>query len=228
MSCSTSPPWPVPANFLAPKTPTGVVLLSFPLTISAEDLYSVTISARPTDDLQFTGLTVVDDQVQAVTSGGIAGLVYALDLTVKTIHTLSNTTTWLLPVSSMVLPAVPCSPESTMYGSSQATWRAQPPVIDVATALIGTGSTQLTAAYLPAYNNVVLSAPLGTGFILNSAAVNSPVAILNLDPVNNPLIYPPVGARINNLAVNVPIAISENGGRLTFTTSSPFTQWYAG
>ena len=227
MSCSTSPSWPTPANYLSPKSPAGAVLLELP--VGPGDLYSVTIAARPADDLQFTDLTVVQNTARVIISGGIAGLVYALDVTVTLLNDLSDTVTWMLPVSSFIAPSTmsTCTAESTMYGSSQATWIAPPPVIEIATALIGTGNSQATAAYLPAYNNVILSSPAGTGFTLNPAAT-SPVAIQNLDSTNNSLIYPPANARINNLAVNQPIAISSNGGRLTFTTDSPLTQWYAG
>ena len=115
-----------------------------------------------------------------------------------------------------------------MYCSSKTTGYDKPPVFDVRTALVGTGTNQDTAAYLPAYNNIILSVPAGSGFILNPAATREPVATQNLDASNDGNIYPPKGARINSLAVNAPIVIDANGGRLTFTTDNPLYQWYAG
>ena len=97
----------------------------------------------------------------------------------------------------------------------------------VAVGLVGAGTNQATALALAALVNVVASAPAGTGFILPTLLSAGTVVVQDVDS-NNATVYPPVGAQINALGTNFPFVVGANGGRISFSTASPSTQWYAG
>ena len=98
----------------------------------------------------------------------------------------------------------------------------------VVDGLTGAGTNQATALQLDAWVNVIASAPANTGFVLQTDISAGTVVVQNMDAVNNATVYPPVGAQINGLGTNVPFVIGSNGARISFSTSSPSTQWYAG
>lgn len=78
---------------------------------------------------------------------------------------------------------------------------------DVAVGLVAAGSTQATAASLPAANNFVATTAASTGVILPPSNGGDEVFVFN-GGANALLVYPPVGGGINggstNAAVSVP------------------------
>ena len=94
----------------------------------------------------------------------------------------------------------------------------------IATGIVG-GATPTP---LTANTNIISSAPPGTGFILSGTTATGNVIIQNDDATNNALIYPPAGAQINALGTNAPFSMGSLGSRITFSTNSPTTQWWAG
>jgi hypothetical protein len=72
----------------------------------------------------------------------------------------------------------------------------------VAGALVATGATQATALPLGADNNAFATVGAGTGAILPPMNPGDDVTVYN-GGANALLIYPPVGAQIKGLGVNV-------------------------
>jgi hypothetical protein len=105
---------------------------------------------------------------------------------------------------------------------------AENPLTSVAINLIGTGTGQTTALLLPAFTNIIATATPPTGFILNGALGSANIVVQDDDPTNSAPIWPPVGAQINALGTNVAFDVGSGGQRITFSTNSAATQWYAG
>lgn len=101
-----------------------------------------------------------------------------------------------------------------------------PPAPPVAAGLIGTGTGQTTALPISALVNILASCPSPTGFIL--AAGVGTIAAQNQDAFNPGIIYPPVGAIINALAINQAYSIAVGAPRVSFSTDAPASQWWAG
>ncbi|MDR3534930.1 MAG: hypothetical protein P4L71_00395 [Acetobacteraceae bacterium] len=101
-------------------------------------------------------------------------------------------------------------------------------IVSVATGLVAAGTTQATALPMAAATNIFASAPEGTGAILPDTVTSGTIIVQNNDATNALQIYPPSGASINALTSNAPFVIAANGGRISFSTSAPASQWYAG
>ena len=197
---------------------------------------SVSLAIMPSGDgeLQALDLGVSDDLVVAALAGGQPGRVYQCLITViGESGRIWPTTVFLRVGLAGALPwEVPPAPvpgygtpinwtrENVVFGSGFA---------NVATGLVGIGTTQQTALPLQAFVNQASSCPPPGGFILTvTDFVSGTIALQNDDPVNDAPVYPPVGAVINALGVNIPFMVPHGGGRISFTTDSPSTFWFAG
>jgi hypothetical protein len=160
-------------------------------------------------------------------SGGVQGRIYTWQLVV----TCFNGLIYEFIGYQGVIPGLPGYPvpvaPSPGFGTP-ITWTAGTTMQEVVTGLIGTGTNQATATLLYGFTSIISSAPSGTGFILPGYIQEGTIIVQDMDLTHNATIYPPVGAHINNLAVNVPFTVGSNGGRISFSTNAPATQWYAG
>jgi hypothetical protein len=77
---------------------------------------------------------------------------------------------------------------------------------DTATGIVAAGATQATATPLPATNNYIATAAASTGVILPAGSAADAVLVYN-GGANAVLVYPPVGANLNNGAVNAGLAL---------------------
>lgn len=78
---------------------------------------------------------------------------------------------------------------------------------DVATGITAAGTTQATAAALPAANNFIGTAAASTGVILPPGTAGDEVFVYN-GGASTVAIYPPVGGAINNLAANTAVTVA--------------------
>ncbi len=76
-----------------------------------------------------------------------------------------------------------------------------------ATALIAAGTTQATAASLPAANNFIGTAAASSGVILPPGNPGDEIFIYN-GGANAVTVYPPVGGALNNLAANTGVSVA--------------------
>ena len=168
-------------------------------------------------------------------TGGVPGRVYRNQITITGV----SGRIWQWVISQMISPTAalppvyPVPPAPVPGFGTPITWSSGatvfgPAIAAVATGLIGTGTNQATAFPLVAATNIISSAPAGTGFILPASIVSGTIVAQDDDAVNSAPIYPPVGAQINALGDNVPFVVGANGGRISFTTQSATTQWWAG
>lgn len=77
---------------------------------------------------------------------------------------------------------------------------------DVATGIVAAGATQAAATQLPGVNNFITTVAVGAGVILPAGNIGDEIAVYN-GGANAVLVYPPVGATLNNLAVNVAVSL---------------------
>lgn len=78
----------------------------------------------------------------------------------------------------------------------------------VSPVLIATGSTQADAYAVSFDWNFFGTVPAGTGAIILPLKPGQSIQFFNDDPANNLNVYPPVGAQIDQLAVNSAFALS--------------------
>ena len=202
------------------------------LSEQSDTAVTISVSASPSGagELLITQLYADGDLVVVWLQGGVASRVYKVRVDVTTINGREYSLIAKLAVSDdTAVPPVPLPP-SPGFGAA-ITWTPGAVVVGpfslVATGLIGTGTNQATAMPFAALTNVIASAPVGAGFILPTFVVLGTIVVQNDDQTNNAAIYPPVGARINALAVNQPFYVGSTDGRINFSTNSPSTQWYA-
>ena len=202
---------------------------------SSDSIYSVSLAIEPSGagELQVLDLGVNGEIVVAQLTGGQPGRCYTILITTTGV----SGRIWVSTVNLVVndagaLPPPPAEPPVPGYGTA-ITWSAGvtmfgPAIASVATNLVATGYTQTTATPLPAATNVISSAPPTSGFILPVGITSGTIVVQNDDPTNTVNIWPPVSAAINDLALNAPYVVGPAGARISFTTNSPSTQWYAG
>ncbi len=195
---------------------------------------SLQIMPSGTGELQALDLGVSGDLVIAALTGGQPGRVYETLITVTGESGRVWPTTVFLRIGlAGALPwEIPPAP-APGYGTPINWTRSQvvfgSNFVNVATGLVGTGTNQATATSLGAFVNEIASCPAGAGFILTSTDfVSGTITVQNDDPVNDAAIYPPVGAVINGLGVNLPFYVPAGGGRIDFSTDSPTTFWFGG
>ncbi len=80
------------------------------------------------------------------------------------------------------------------------------------TTVTAAGTTQATALAITTPLTVVTSAPSGTGVILSATLVQQ--RVLDRDPANPVLVYPPTGGTIEGQAVNLPVQIASGSDSL--------------
>jgi hypothetical protein len=100
------------------------------------------------------------------------------------------------------------------------------PLAAVAVDLVSTGYNQVTALAISAQTNVFVSNPPGAGAIL-PLIVSGTIVIQNNDPIYPLLVYPPIGAQINDLAYYEPFYIPSGVSSVSFVTNNSAGQWYA-
>lgn len=107
---------------------------------------------------------------------------------------------------------MPTSPDSVSYTSVTATMIG-PPV--VAAGLTASGSTQADAVPIYADEAVFTSVPVGAGAILRDKG-----AVIENRSAADLLVYPQLGAQIENYGTNIAVTIPA-GGSATFLRVSP-------
>ena len=195
-----------------------------------DSIASVALSVKPSGsgELVPVDMTANGYLITGQLSGGVAGRMYIVQIVVNTES--GRVFSYLIGVAvNRVLATWPLVPAPTPGFGTAITWSAGvtvfgPSIAAVATGLVGTTSP----LPLIAQTNVIASAPAGTSFILPSTIVSGTVVVQNDDVTNNASVYPPAGAQINALGVGVPFVVGANGGRISFSTQSPSTQWFAG
>ncbi len=85
------------------------------------------------------------------------------------------------------------------------------------------GSNQGTATQLTSDYNVVTTTPASTGVILPASLAGNKVTVVNVG-ANALLVYPPVGAAIDGLSVNIPVSVPV--GQAYDVTGATSTQLY--
>lgn len=86
------------------------------------------------------------------------------------------------------------------------------------------GTTQATATALPTSNNFISTAAASSGVILPSTQQGDWIVVFN-GGANPVTVYPPVGAKINNLTTNGGALLGTNTACIYFCFSA--TQWVA-
>ncbi len=85
-------------------------------------------------------------------------------------------------------------------------------------SVVAAGTTQATATAITTPFSRVTSAPSGTGIILSVSLTQQ--RILDRDPANPVLVYPPSGATIEGQAINLPVQIASGSDSLCTQVSS--------
>ncbi len=91
---------------------------------------------------------------------------------------------------------------------------------DVSPSLTATGTTQATALIMINGINMLGTVTSGTGVVMspqNLPGTSQTVYNGGANPVN---VYPPLGSRINNLAVNAPHLLATNTSCIYFNASA--------
>lgn len=192
------------------------------------------ISPSGSGEMQAVDLSVVGYQVLVQLTGGQPGRQYVNSLTVTGLSGRIYQYEISILVSDALLIAPPCAPPPPVPGFGTAiSWTSGatvlgPAIAAVQAGLIGTGTNQATALLLTAQTNIADSVPSGTGFILSDEIISGTIVFQNDDPANVAPIYPPNGARINDLSVDAPFIVGFMGARISFSTQDATTQWIAG
>lgn len=192
------------------------------------------ISPSGDGELQATDLSVVGYQLLVQLTGGQPGREYHTAVTVTGLSGRIYQYEISILVSDSLLIAPPCAPPPPVPGfGTVISWTSGatvlgPAIAAVQAGLTGTGTNQATALLLTAQTNVASSVPTGTGFILSGEIISGTIVFQNDDTANTAAVYPPLGARINGLAVNAPFIVGFFGARISFSTQSATTQWNAG
>tara|TARA_R110000868_G_scaffold1674_2_gene13487 strand:+ start:2490 stop:3005 length:516 start_codon:yes stop_codon:yes gene_type:complete len=84
------------------------------------------------------------------------------------------------------------------------------------------GTTQAGAFALSVGNNVITSASINAGVVLPFGAANDEVVVYN-STANSIKVYPPLGATLNNLAVNIAQALLPN--EMILAKCISYTAW---
>ena len=92
--------------------------------------------------------------------------------------------------------------------------------LSVSTGLTAAGTTQGTALALTAGINTVTTTASGTGVVLSSSLTEQRVYNAGTNPLK---VYPPTGAKINQLATNAAISLAINTAVAFWKATS--TQW---
>jgi hypothetical protein len=193
---------------------------------------SVAVAPSGTGELTCYDLSANGSVVTADFSSGVAGRAYVTLLTATTLTGRVIVVPIAFDFGAVLAPWPPSTPASWGFGTPT-TWSSGatvfgPAIAAVNTGLILTGNSQATALPLLAAVNEISSAPTGTGGILPADIISGTIVVQDFDSSNNAQIYPPVGAQINAQAINAPYIVSSAGGRISFSTQSPLTQWFAG
>lgn len=205
--------------------------LTQPLCDVGDSIASVSLAVMPsgTGELQPIDLTVNGSVITAQLCGGVAGRDYIVQ--VKYIGMSGRKDGYLvrLAIDPALASWPPTVAPSAGFGTP-ITWTSGVTVfgssfVAVATGLVATGTTQATALPLPAQTNVFGTVAADTGAILPGGAVSGTFVVAN-DTTTDLFVYPPVGAQIGTLGVNVPAIVSA-GTRVNFSTNDASTQWYA-
>ena len=172
-------------------------------------------------------------ELTAQFTGGVPGRVYRNQITITGV----SGRVWQWVISQIVSPSAalppvyPLPPAPAPGFGTAITWSSGatvfgPAIAAVATGIVGTGTNQATAFPLAAAVNFVASAPSGTGVVLPSI-VSGTIVVQDDDASHVAAVYPPIGAQINALGENVPLLVGV-GQRISFSTQSSSTQWWAG
>lgn len=199
------------------------------LTDVADSIFTVSAAASPsgTGELALTDLSVNGNTITLEMHGGVAGRNYLVALTVTTAagrifellvglgvnRLLASYPLPPAPVAGFGVP-ITWSSGGTMFGSG----------LIIATSLVSTGTTQLTALPIPAVTNVFSTVAAGTGTILSTAAIIAIYRVTNAGG-NDLLVYPPVGANFSGYSANAPIALSPNQ-TADFMTQNAASLWF--
>jgi hypothetical protein len=192
---------------------------------------TATLSLAPSGsgEMQAINLMIYGYTLVVQLTGGVPGRVYRALLTING----SSGRIWQeiinIRVSSQTALAWPAPTAPVPGFGTPISWTSGAvifgPVALVATGLVGVGNSQSSALPLLAVTNIIASA-VGC-FILPTMIVSGTIVVQNDDPALGATIYPPIGAQINALGVNAPYVVSDNYKRISFSTNSPATQWYA-
>jgi hypothetical protein len=209
---------------------------SFPVggELNGDSVVTIALSLAPsgTGEMQALDLSLTGELIVVQLTGGQPGRLYRAQLVV----TGASGRVWQFIINILVSKAAevlwPMPPAPVPGFGTAINWISGatvfgPAIAAVATGLVLTGTNQATAFPLLAQTNIVAAAPSSTGGILPGTIVSGTIVVQD-DDANNAAIYPPVGAQINALGVNVPFIVNANGGRINFSTQSPTTQWWAG
>jgi hypothetical protein len=200
---------------------------------AGDSVASATLSLAPSGsgEMQAINLMIYGYTLVVQLTGGVPGRVYRALLTINGLSGRIWQEIINIRVSSQTALAWPAPTAPVPGFGTPISWTSGAvifgPVALVATGLVGVGNSQSTALPLLAVTNIIASAPPGTGFVLPSTIVSGTIVVQDDDQTNNAAIYPPVGAQINALGVNVPFFVGSTDGRINFSTNSPATQWYA-
>lgn len=180
---------------------------------------SAQIAPSGTGELQATAIQLVDSTITLTEAAGQPGRVYSILFT-ATLRD-NETVQWIInqAVACMPPPMYLPPPPSPGFGT-EIQWM---PIINVATGLIATGTTQATASALGGFTSIFSVVPVGSGAILPMFVTNGSFKIVN-EGLNALLVYPPNGAQINAFGSNAPVSIAM-GGVSTFSTAAPLAQW---
>lgn len=235
MSFSAYGTMPAPAPLRWPSPIPGANL-DYSLDVSndllpiGDSVASAVLSIQPsgTGELQPVDLAVNGLLITAQLSGGIAGRNYVVRIIVNTES--GRVFPYLIGLQMNALLAFwPLQPAPTPGFGTAITWSGGvtvfgPSIAAVAAGLVGTSPS----LPLLAGTNIIASVPSGASFILPSTIVSGTIVVQDDDATNNAPVYPPPGAQINAMGVGVPFIVGSAGGRISFSTQSPSTQWYAG
>ena len=206
------------------------------LHASGDSPATVSLAIQPsgTGEMQALDLAVSGDTVTVQLAGGQPGRVYDILIlltgasgrvwpyVVQIMVKLGGVLAWEVPPAPVATFGIPIvwTPEAVVFGA---------PFSNVAINLTAVGTNQATALPLLAFVNEFASAPTGTACILPAVGfLSGTFTIQNNDPANNLTVYAPIGAQINNQAVDAPFIVGSLGGRISFSTNNPTTQWVAG
>ena len=209
--------------------PYGVDISSV-LAADNDTVASMTLALAPSGagEMQIGAFLLIGGVVTFALSGGQPGRAYrgALTVTGAGPHVWEWIVHICVSIDGSVMNSPP--PPSQDYGPV-VSWNSGIGPYIVPASLAGPPATGLILTSPPlliaAQTNVIASAPPGTSAILPTGVVGT-IFVQDADQVNGAPIYPPVGAQINALGVNVPFVVGP-GQRINFSTSSPSTQWWA-
>lgn len=192
-----------------------------PDPIHASQIQSLTAQIAPSGEgeLAATFLGLVDSAITLTEASGQPGRVYSILFTATL--TDNETVQWIIhqAVAFIPPPLIVPPPPSPGFGP-EIQWM---PIINVASGLIATGTTQATAAALGGFTNVFQTVLTGAGAILPEFIVNGTFKVVN-DSTNALLVWPPVGAQIGANDPNAAVSIAP-GSSSFFSTSAPLAQW---